>query len=242
MTFNEHHIQWDKTTIERLWNYYSRTPPFCDVYFSKLFGDRILRRGNLPLSTPLNVLDFGSGPGFMWDHLERLRAKWQYTAVDFSRDSVGELETKLKGRPNFRGALHITRLPTPMANDIFDLALLIEVVEHLPDDYLSETLQELSRVIKPKGRLLITTPNKEDLGRSTKFCPECGSIFHEWQHVRSWSVISLTDWVERFGFKLVAAKTLNFSASGILAQLASTAIYRLRGRCNPHMVAVFEKP
>jgi ubiquinone/menaquinone biosynthesis C-methylase UbiE len=42
--------------------------------------------------------------------------------------------------------------------NIFDTVLMIEVLEHIPDDM--KALKEAYRVLKPGGKLIITAPNK----------------------------------------------------------------------------------
>jgi 2-polyprenyl-3-methyl-5-hydroxy-6-metoxy-1,4-benzoquinol methylase len=241
-TFREHEIEWDDIKISRLWDYYSRTPAFSDVYFAKAFGHHILRHSGLPLGEPLEVLDFGCGPGFIWDHLHQLGARWRYTALDFSRDSVKKVIEKGKGDEHFKGAKHISSLPTDLPQTHFDIVLLLEVIEHLNDAYLDGTLAEVARLLKQGGLVIITTPNEEDLSKSKKLCPECGAIFHEWQHVRSWSVRSLTVRLKQYNFSLRMAKTLDFTAQEVLGKMRRIA-KRLRtgDPGNPHLIAVFQK-
>jgi 2-polyprenyl-3-methyl-5-hydroxy-6-metoxy-1,4-benzoquinol methylase len=198
----EHPIEWTDENVSRLWDYYSRTPPYSDVYFSKQYGERVLRESKLPLHESLNVLDFGCGPGFIWEHLCNLNANWKYTGIDFSITSIDKVLKKGVKHPKFVGAHRITELPTELQSANYDLVLLLEVVEHLKDDYLNNTLKEVQRLLKPGGVLLVTTPNEEDLLRSTRFCPDCGAIFHDWQHVRSWSVEKLEKCLNKYGFAL----------------------------------------
>ena len=245
--FREHEIDWDDKKVSRLWNYYSRTPPYSEIYFSKLFGHQILGQAGLPLDEPLEVLDFGCGPGFIWDHLDEMASRWQYTALDFSPDSVKKVFDKAKSSRNFKGAQHVSSLPSELPESHFDVVLLFEVVEHLNDAYLDGTLKEVARLLKRGGMVVITTPNEEDLSKSHKFCPECGAIFHEYQHVRNWSVVSLTDCLKRYGFSLYSAKTLDFTVQdltlrGMLMKIKLIARRLLRGnQINPHMITVFQK-
>jgi SAM-dependent methyltransferase len=238
----DHPIVWDDQKVARLWNYYAKTPPYSGSYFSKAFGQGILRKSALPLAAGLNVLDFGCGPGFIWDHLVRLRANWRYVGLDFSQGSISTLTKKASGHSLFAGGLHIERLPTPFPNAEFDAVLLVEVLEHLNEDYLAETLREARRLLKTKGFLLITTPNEEDLSSATKYCPECGAIFHEWQHVRSWSITSLRSCMDSYGFDEKFSLALDLAETNLLRWSIQRARRLLRGnRKRPHILAVFEK-
>lgn len=245
--FKEHEIEWDDKKVSQLWNYYSRTPPYSEIYFSKLFGHHILRQSGLPLRESLVVLDFGCGPGFIWDHLKRMGAHWQYTALDFSPDSIKKVIEKANGHENFSGAKQVSSLPAELPDSHFDVVLLFEVAEHLNDTYLDGTLAEVARLLKKGGVVVISTPNEEDLSKSQKFCPECGAIFHEFQHVRSWCVSSLTDRLTQHGFSLRMAKTLDFTAQdftthGLFRKVKRTAQRLLKkDPGKPHMVAVFQK-
>lgn len=242
-----HDIEWTDSQVSRLWDYYARTPPYSDLYFARRFGRQILADSGLPLQQPLDVLDFGCGPGFMWDHLQELGAAWKYTAIDFSADSVAAIARRAAGCAQFRDAVHVTLLPTAMSAAAFDVILLIEVVEHLKDAYLEATLHEAARLLKPGGVLVISTPNEEDLSQARRFCPSCGAVYHEWQHVRSWSIGSLQSCLAAHGFRLAHHRTTDYQARepalGSRMLAARRALRRALGRPrhDPHMLAVFQK-
>jgi SAM-dependent methyltransferase len=245
--FHEHQIEWDDEKISRLWDYYSRTPPYCDVYFSKVYGRHMLRRSGLPLFEQLNVLDFGCGPGFIWEHLNEIGSSWKYTALDFSSDSIEKVSAKGQGHKNFVSAQLVASLPTSFPAMHFDAVLLFEVVEHLNDEHLNGTLNEINRLLKNGGVLVITTPNEEDLMKSKRFCPDCGAIFHEWQHVRSWSVSSLTSVAHSHGFVLRTANALDFNTQALTVRGLANRFMRLARKLiankkgTPHLIAVYQK-
>jgi SAM-dependent methyltransferase len=239
----EHPIVWNDETVARLWDYYARTPPYAGNYFSNVHGREILRKCRLPLYEPKTILDIGCGPGFIWEHINRLKATWSYAGVDFSKQSISQLVQKAAGHPQFTGAFHITGLQIPFPDSTFDVAFLVEVVEHLNDDQLPSTISEAKRLLKSGGALVVTTPNEEDLSSSAKYCPECGAIFHEWQHVRSWSRTTLRSYMEGYGFREKFYVSLDFSESGKPLVWIARRLKRLitGTRKLPHMIAVFEK-
>ncbi|HEU0199645.1 MAG TPA: methyltransferase domain-containing protein [Burkholderiaceae bacterium] len=239
--FREHPIEWDDAKVARLWNWYSRTSPYRDIYFAKRFGDLILRACTVPLRESLTVLDFGCGPGFLWDHIDQLNAAWRYIGADFSSDSTRQLNERAAGNPRFVAAHLLEQLPVPLAESSVDAVFLVEVVEHVDDRYLEPTLHEMRRVLKPGGKLVVTTPNAEDLAASTRLCPECGAIFHEWQHVRTWDAASLARYVARFGFTPLRVEPRDFFARNI-ARTAFNGLRRLvNGAAKPHLLGVFTR-
>ena len=46
----------------------------------------------------------------------------------------------------------------PFRSEAFDLVMMLEVIEHLPD--IAHSLREIARVLKPGGTAIVTTPNR----------------------------------------------------------------------------------
>jgi len=103
MRYDEHYVEWNEKQIARLWDYYAKAPSGHVNYFAKLCGREILKRCGVPLKERLDVLDFGSGPGFIWNHLQNLKAKWHYTALDFSSESIAQIEKMPRVPRNLAG-------------------------------------------------------------------------------------------------------------------------------------------
>jgi SAM-dependent methyltransferase len=82
-------------------------------------------------------------------------------------------------------------MPFPDSN--FDYVVMSEVLEHLADDVLEGTLDEVLRVLRPGGKLIGTVPAREQLSQSRVICPHCGESFHRWGHVRSFDTRSMRD-------------------------------------------------
>ena len=48
-----------------------------------------------------------------------------------------------------------------IASDAYDYVITFQVIEHIPKDHFF--LEEISRVLKPGGQLIVTTPNKKNV-------------------------------------------------------------------------------
>jgi len=226
-----HDIAWTPEQVARLWDYYAAHR--LDAYFARHYGDAVLRASGLDLSRPLDVVDFGCGPGFMWDHVREATA-WRYTGLDFSPNSIAALGARAAGHPRYAGAYGVDSLPSPLAEGAYDAVLLLEVVEHLNDEHLDATLREVFRLLKPGGIALVSTPNDEDLADCRKLCPECGALFHEWQHVRSWNEASLGSELARHGLLQVHVLATDIATHGrsaaSLGRRVARAAKRLLGK------------
>lgn len=235
-------ITWTDEKVARMWDFYSNVPSISDVYFAKQFGRQLLRTARLNIGRSLDVLDFGCGPGHMWEQLRALESRWRYTALDFSSRSIESIERRAAGHPLFRGGFCANTLPSQLPADGFDVCLLVEVLEHLSDEHLRSTLEEVVRLVKVGGHVLVSTPNDEDLTRLTTICPDCSCVFHQWQHVRSWRKGTLVETMASYGLECVFAEPMNLHQKSWLHR----ALARILGRdrrpgAMPHLVAVFRK-
>lgn len=242
-----HEIQWTEEKVKRIWDYYAKNPSYQNQYFSFHSGKFILKhvKRYLPLKKMDSILDFGCGTGYLMEHLLKL-AGGQCFGLDLSEEAVRQVNQRFSSHPGFGKAVWVERLPSPFAGNSMDLVISVEVVEHLDDEQLSEMLKEIYRILKPEGYLVITTPNKEDLEANKAICPECGCIFHRWQHVKTWSSQDLESWLIRHNFKpeLTQATFFQSSAMAIMNMIIRT-VKILQGKrlltYHPHLIAIAKK-
>jgi SAM-dependent methyltransferase len=238
-----HEIKWTDEKIARLWDYYSTDPCYGQMYFAKMVGKEILRKtmSVIGLFNGMTILDFGCGPAYLLNYLNQMKLKpFKYIGLDFSKDSI--LDNDFFKNVLFdASSMVLTGFPSSIKSDSVDVCFLLEVVEHLNEQYFSDSIKDIYRVLAPGGYLVITTPNEEDLNKNKLFCPDCGCIFHKWQHVRSWSPVSLVKSIESFGFNLSYLKTLTFTQSLYLkARLKFKAILGYKNKDNS-IYAIFKK-
>jgi SAM-dependent methyltransferase len=111
---------------------------------------RIIRAelDRLPLPVGSRVLDAGCGSGRT---LEELVQYGEVSGIELSSEAA-EL-----ARGRGLGEVQIGRLEDlPWDDDTFDLITCLDVIEHVPDDVVA--LEELRRVSRPGGWLLVTVP------------------------------------------------------------------------------------
>jgi SAM-dependent methyltransferase len=108
--------------------------------------DRVL--DGLGLPAPARILDAGCGSGRNMVELSRRGA---VTGVELSDTSIALARERGCGEV-VQGSV----LEMPFADGSFDLAVCLDVVEHLADDI--GALRELRRVVAPDGALMVTVP------------------------------------------------------------------------------------
>jgi len=104
------------------------------------------------------------------------------SGLEFSESSASTARERLAREPLFRG---FEVGPNSYPDASFDVAFLVEVVEHLLDEQIEPTVREVERLLAPGGHVVVTAPNEEHLVFERVHCPDCGATFHRWQHQRS---------------------------------------------------------
>lgn len=96
-----------------------------------------------------DVLEIGTGMGYGVDVIAP-SAK-SFTTID---KNVPEFENKLPANAKF---CHMVVPPLDFADESFDYVVSFQVIEHIEQD--AEFVREVSRVLRPGGKLIVSTPN-----------------------------------------------------------------------------------
>lgn len=180
-------------------------------YFGRLIAPYLVRSMKKYIDFPL--LDAGAGEGSM---IRELRRKYpnQHQKI-FGLDLVPVPKFNIQG-----GDLQ----KIPWESDAFQTILCTEVLEHLEDAILIDTLAELRRVLRPDGYIICTFPYDEKIERQTFMCPHCGNSFHKYGHVRSWHTPeSVRDMFTKAGFKV---EYLNILPLGAVAKIPLLKLFK----------------
>jgi ubiquinone/menaquinone biosynthesis C-methylase UbiE len=145
-------------------------------------------------ASPDSALDIGCGEGVLTERFAERLGNGHVVGVDLE-DPKLRAEWEKRARPNleFR-AVEATELP--FANNEFDIACAIEVLEHVPDP--ERTLAEMVRVAR--RHVLVSVP-REPLWRTLNMLR--GSYVRQWGntpgHVNHWSKPGFLDFVNAHG-------------------------------------------
>ena len=143
------------------------------------------------------VLNIGVGSG----ELERLLLQRGVTvsSLDPSAATIARLRAQL---PIGNRARQGYAQKMEFESQSFDKVIMTEVLEHLSDNVLDETLDEVRRVLKAAGEFTGTVPFRENLKASEVICPSCHSVFHRWGHQQTFTIDSLRDLLLSHGFRV----------------------------------------
>ncbi len=236
--FRPHEVVWTAEKSARVWGYFASSEAHQGQYFSYHSGESILDFVAKRVKLVGRVLDYGCGPGYLIGRL--LNRGVACEGLEFSRESVDTLIAQFGAHPLFRGGIFADKLPSSISDNGVDVVFLVEVIEHLLDSDLSSTLNEIRRMLRPGGHLIVTTPNHENLYASNVICPECGCIFHQWQHVRAFTPSQLQSLMSDHGFEVVICQPTTFGPKPKLHRLRQM-YRRLRGATGfpqPHLAYV----
>lgn len=199
-------MEWTPERIQRFWDYESRHP---ENYYSYKYGAQIIERASALLglgrgdAAATVWLDYGCGFGSFTELL--LDRGFQVVIHDLSADSLAACRERCGDHPGFCGTLAECDSP-------IDVVSLVEVVEHVELPTMREIVTELRSACRPGARLVITTPNDEDLNAPdvATYCPACDSVRHRWQHLRQFTAPSLDAELRDLGLRRVRVSQENF--------------------------------
>jgi len=229
-------IVWTEELLARFWGYHAQFP---EVYFSLMAGRSVVRQVARHIPKGARVLDFGCGPGFLLGHM--LDQGWHAAGCEISHAAIGNHARALSNRPNFGGLNTTSELLAK--GQRFDAIFLCEVIEHLDDRPLGDVIEAVRTLLEPGGKLIVTTPNDEDLSANMIYCPVADITFHRWQHVRSWSAASLSKFLSTHGLTPVEVRTLRFRdrQEPALQYALHRALRMVRPRKAPNLLAVVQR-
>ena len=106
-------------------------------------------------SNTCNILDVGAGSAWVANHFRNSDVK--VASLDISLVNVKKAKSIVPVENHTQIVADSFKLP--FASDSFEAVIASEIIEHVVDPKMF--VEELFRVVKPSGNLIITTPYKE---------------------------------------------------------------------------------
>src|SRR5215218_275340 len=145
------------------------------------------------LATADRALDLGVGDG----RVAALIQTVHLTGADVSQVALDRARTRL---PDAELVLLEPDEPLPFSDNVFDLVTCIETLEHVRDVQLA--LSEIRRVLRPGGRLAMTTP------AAARWRVLFRGVEHPFSpHLRSFTRRSLRMTLDAMGFQVLDLHT-----------------------------------
>jgi SAM-dependent methyltransferase len=151
------------------------------------------------LPNDARILDVGCGDGFHLNLLKNNGKKtWQLDGVDVDKRAARMVEES--GFKAHLGSVEKLNLP----RETFDLALMIQTIEHLEKPL--EILSAIKNLLKPGGKLVIVTDNTDTLDFKL-FKNSYWGGYHFPRHWNLFNQNSLAKLAEKVGFEITDLST-----------------------------------
>lgn len=178
-TLENENETWDKEQVKKFWEESEA------AFAGDVSSPEIIRLSKKYIGN--KVLDVGAGSGALISQIPNV----------IGLDLVSKHPRMIKGDIS----------DMPFGDKSFDTIFATEILEHLDDEILNKSLNEIYRVLK-EGHLIITVPYNEDMRQNMVVCPKCGAKFHRWGHMQVFDEKRMSEMLERRGFEIVKIKRL----------------------------------
>jgi 2-polyprenyl-3-methyl-5-hydroxy-6-metoxy-1,4-benzoquinol methylase len=191
----------------------------------------------LPALPHQAILDVGCFAGTFLALIPEARFERQ-VGVDILADQIEFASSRYK--TSFRSFKHVRSMDElGRLGGKFDCVTLIEVIEHLTHDEVRSVLEHIADVLRPGGRLVLTTPNYASAWPVLEILiNKLSDVSYEEQHITRFNYFNIErklasiwpDFASRFTVDL---KTTSHFITPFLAGLSYEAAHRL-SRVVPH--------
>lgn len=228
-------------------------PEILTEYFDNNYERYVDTLSELDLDSPhsKSVLDVGILPGHMAMCMNKLG--FNVTGISFGRrveDICSKTLNSLKDMGIGVVHLNIENSSLPFPDDKYDYIMFTDVVEHLSNN-LIEVMTELGRVLKPGGKLIVSTPNVAHIGNRIEILKGRNIYWQMYQfyerdsddrHNREFTLGEVKDLLGKTGFKVVRTRYLMHMPEAALLRDYRSSLPKLVKARIVHLLAKFYPP
>ncbi|MGZ0656802.1 class I SAM-dependent methyltransferase [Coraliomargarita sp. W4R53] len=154
------------------------------------------------------VLDIGCGPGTF---LGNYTCEQSAVGVDISKQQIDYASDKYDRDQLDFCVFSGTALP--FEDNSFDVVVLIEVVEHISVSTVNKLFSEARRVLRPNGRLYVSTPNYQSMWPALEYIlNRRAEVSYEMQHINCYRPARLRAEIQQAGFNVTSVRPYQFLA------------------------------
>jgi SAM-dependent methyltransferase len=222
------------------------------------YVEKLLRADLRP---PARVVELGAAPGDQIAQLARLGFRCTSLDIGEASDEWGAAEAGRMARLLDEAGVEdvrwdLEKTPYPLDDDSFDAVVMTEVFEHLRD-YPLTSLQEIHRILRPGGRLYLTTPNAAYIVNRFRALRGAapGSPLVDWmhglpfaRHAREYTFAEMDHLLATAGLRVVRRESRHFhidvgrTGAAKVVKQGIAAVAKARPTLGPQIVVVAEKP
>jgi len=170
----------------------------------------------LPFARGKTVLDLACGVGY-GSRLLAENGALRVIGGDISRDAIAYARERFADRHTVYSVMSAADIPIPSSS--VDLVVSFETVEHVPDG--NRFLEEINRVLRVDGALIISTPNRDTYG-TARDVPD-----NEF-HTREYTITEFRNLLSRFFQRIELFSQRRLIRQSRLAALTDAMMRRLR--------------
>jgi 2-polyprenyl-3-methyl-5-hydroxy-6-metoxy-1,4-benzoquinol methylase len=166
--------------------------------------DRIRRE----LGQSRKHLDIACGPGTLIgtlpDDISCIGVDIAVSQIDYAQKTYGCESAEFR---------RITEGPLPFEEGQFDTVSLVELIEHLDSEAVAALLTETCRVLAPKGRIVLSTPDYGGLWPVVEWMlKKLGEVSYVDQHICKFTNKRLKQTLQAAGFRNIDVRSYLFAA------------------------------
>jgi 2-polyprenyl-3-methyl-5-hydroxy-6-metoxy-1,4-benzoquinol methylase len=231
----QHHAFYHAGTLQRFWHRFKIAAAM----------------QNLCPSPGAAILDAGCGSGMLAALLARDNPSIRVTGVDNNDQAISFCRGQWKDLPNIRFIQSQIDDLGQLKDESFDGIAFLEVIEHIAEQQAQNVLAEFYRLLKPNGKLVISTPNRQScwpmlewIMDTLRLAPQMRAAQHE--HLYSGSELAAQ--AQNAGLLTLHKQRIHFIAPWIAIfsdrLAARTHAWELRQRWTPGalLLYTFTKP
>jgi SAM-dependent methyltransferase len=194
-------------------------------------------------------LELGCGYGYLLLPMAIFNPRMHWIGVEHpDRNYFGRLEFQqtLRDHNCQLVGCNITHEPLPFPDGTFSILTFSETLEHLPAERLNFVLDEISRVVRPGGWVIASSPNQASLENRIRLLkghsildlpntmPTANSIF---PHIRLYTPAEMSQLMRARGFSLVRSvlESNNSAYRGTGKKSLRRRLYRLYERAEQRL-------